>query len=85
MKSVEAAMCLLRVNGTLNQTSSGGSQASLLHEFVLPAATYTSVHEAAMRLLRAEGTYTLRSRARSTTQAASARVLCSRTRLRVGI
>ena len=49
-------MRLLRVNGMLNQTSRGSSQALLLHELVLPAATRTSVLEAVMLLLRAEGT-----------------------------
>ena len=56
MRSFEAAMRLLRVDGALDQTSRGSSQALLLNKLVLPAATCTSVLEPAMRLLRAEST-----------------------------
>ena len=77
MRSFEAAMRLLRVNGTLNQTSRGGLQALLLHEFMLPVATCTSVPEAVTRLLRAEGTYNDASNGSSQT-----RGLCRHTCLR---
>ena len=50
-------MRLLCADSMLDKTSRGSSQAPLLHELVLPSATCTSVLAAAMRLLRAEGTY----------------------------